>query len=267
MLAGLVEALETLLGAFEEELRADSAAGDALAGALRECAGEESGLQARMRELADAVTAAEVEAQQARDQAAESEGELGTLADRLGLEALPAAEELPASELAALRDRVERLARRREALGPVNPLAAEEYREALERVEELEAARSDLENALRELRTLIRNTDREIAESFQQTFMAAADNFEALVADVFPGGRGRLRLVGGEQAGPRAVLGGEELPPASGGGGRREDRVRAAGGGGRRVRAGRGCSASRSRSRRPGSRPSACHCFRAGRSR
>ncbi|MGD1051501.1 MAG: AAA family ATPase [Solirubrobacteraceae bacterium] len=214
VLAGLVEALETLLGAFEEELRADSAAGDALAGALRECAGEESGLQARMRELADAVTAAEVEAQQARDQAAESEGELGTLADRLGLEALPAAEELPASELAALRDRVERLARRREALGPVNPLAAEEYREALERVEELEAARSDLENALRELRTLIRNTDREIAESFQQTFMAAADNFEALVADVFPGGRGRLRLVR-EQAGPRAVLGGEELPPAS----------------------------------------------------
>ena len=167
-----------------------------------------------MRELADAVTAAEVEAQQARDQAAESEGELGVLADRLGLEAMPAPEELPASELAALRDRVERLARRREALGPVNPLAAEEYREALERVEELEAARSDLENALRELRTLIRNTDREIAESFQQTFTAAADNFEALVADVFPGGRGRLRLVR-EQAGPRAVLGGEPLPASS----------------------------------------------------
>jgi hypothetical protein len=93
-----------------------------------------------MRGLADAVTAAEVEAQQARDQAAEAEGELGVLADRLGLEALPAQEEVPASELAALRDRVERLARRREALGPVNPLAAEEYREALERVEELEAS-------------------------------------------------------------------------------------------------------------------------------
>jgi chromosome segregation protein len=210
----LVGVLETLLASFDEELRADSAAGDALAGALRECAGEESGLQSRMRGLADAVTAAEVEAQQARDQAAEAEGELGVLADRLGLEALPAQEEVPASELAALRDRVERLARRREALGPVNPLAAEEYREALERVEELEAARSDLESALRELRSLIRNTDREIAESFQQTFTAAADNFEALVADVFPGGRGRLRLVR-EQAGPRAVLGGEELPPSA----------------------------------------------------
>jgi chromosome segregation protein len=210
----LVGALETLLASFDDELRADSAAGDALAGTLRECAGEESRMQARMRELADSVTAAEVEAQQARDQAAEAEAELGDLADRLGLEALPAQEEVPASELAALRERVERLARRREALGPVNPLAAREYREALERVEELEAARSDLESALRELRALIRNTDREIADSFQQTFTAAADNFEALIADVFPGGRGRLSLVR-EQAGPRAVLGGEELPPAA----------------------------------------------------
>jgi chromosome segregation protein len=92
----------------------------------------------------------------------------------------------------------------------VNPLAAQEYREALERVEELEAQRSDLENALRELRALIRNTDREIADSFQQTFAAAAENFEALVGDVFPGGRGRLRLVR-DQAAPRAVLGGEAL--------------------------------------------------------
>ncbi len=210
-LEALGAALEGVLVAFDEELRADSAAGEALAGTLRECAGEESGLQTRLRELADAVTSAEVGAQQARDQAAEAEGELGVLAERLGLEATAAEQELPEGELAALRDRVERLARRREALGPVNPLAAEEYREALERVEELETQRGDLESALRELRALIRNTDREIAESFQQTFAAAADNFEALVADVFPGGRGRLRLVR-EQAGPRAVLGGESLP-------------------------------------------------------
>ncbi|MGA3360638.1 MAG: AAA family ATPase [Solirubrobacteraceae bacterium] len=210
-LDSLGAALEAVVLGFERELQADSEAGEALAGALRECAGEETGLQARLRELAETVTAAEVGAQQARDQAAEAEGELSELATRLGLEATAADQELPESELAALRDRVLRLGRRREALGPVNPLAAEEYREALERVEELEAQRSDLENALRELRALIRNTDREIADSFQQTFAAAAENFEALVGDVFPGGRGRLRLVR-DQAAPRAVLGGEALP-------------------------------------------------------
>jgi chromosome segregation protein len=209
-LESLGAALEAVVIGFERELQADSAAGEALAGALRECAGEETGLQARLRELAETVTAAEVGAQQARDQAAEAEGELSELATRLGLEATAADQELPESELVALRDRVLRLGRRREALGPVNPLAAQEYREALERVEELEAQRSDLENALRELRALIRNTDREIADSFQQTFAAAAENFEALVGDVFPGGRGRLRLVR-DQAAPRAVLGGEAL--------------------------------------------------------
>jgi len=206
-------ALEAILAALEGELSADSAAGEALASALRECASAESALQGRLRGLADAVTAAEVAAQQARDQAAEAESELGALGGRLGLEALPAEAELGEGEREALRERVERLARRRELLGPVNPLAAEEYREELERVEGLEAQRSDLEGALRELRLLIRNTDREIAESFEQTFAATAANFEELVADVFPGGRGRLRLVR-EEAGPRPLLGGEALPAA-----------------------------------------------------
>ncbi|MGI8557427.1 MAG: hypothetical protein ACR2ND_03795, partial [Solirubrobacteraceae bacterium] len=97
----------------------------------------------------------------------------------------------------------------RKPLGPVNPLAADEYGEALERVEELETQRCDLEVALRELRALIRETDRQITETFEQTFTTAARNFEQLVEDVFPGGRGRLRLVR-EDAGPRAVLGGEK---------------------------------------------------------
>ena len=207
--AALGAPVETLLVVIDEELRADNAAGEALAAALRECAGTESALQGSLRELAETVTSAEVAAQQARDQAAEAEAELGALAGRLGLEALPADEELGEEGRAALRERVERLARRREQLGPVNPLAAEEYREALERVETLEAQRSDLEGALRELRTLIATTDREIAENFEQTFAAAAANFEALVADVFPGGRGRLRLVSDDSA-PRAVLGGEQ---------------------------------------------------------
>ncbi len=83
-------------------------------------------------------------------------------------------------------------------------MAADEYREALERVEELEGQRVDLETALRELRALIRDTDRQITESFDQAFAATAGNFEELVGQLFPGGRGRLRLVR-EDAGPRAV--------------------------------------------------------------
>ncbi|MGB2710174.1 MAG: AAA family ATPase, partial [Conexibacter sp.] len=53
-------------------------------------------------------------------------------------------------------------------------------------------------------------TDRQIRETFEATFTAAATNFEELAEQLFPGGRGRLRLVR-EDAGPRPVLGGEPL--------------------------------------------------------
>jgi chromosome segregation protein len=135
----------------------------------------------------------------------------------------PGSEEQVASEVEplgeeqeqALRARLERLARRREQLGPVNPLAQDEYAEAVAHIEELEERRTDLETALRELRAVIRETDRQIHETFNETFSAAARNFEELVGDVFPGGSGRLCLVRDEQ-GPRAVLGGEPAPEDGG---------------------------------------------------
>jgi chromosome segregation protein len=61
-----------------------------------------------------------------------------------------------------------------------------------------------------ELEGLIREADRQIRESFEQTFEAAARNFEDVVQHLFPGGRGRLRLV--HPDGPRPVIGGEEVP-------------------------------------------------------
>ncbi len=124
-------------------------------------------------------------------------------------------EPLDEEQVQALTARLERLRRRREQLGPVNPLAQEEYAEALAHVEELEARRSDLETALRELRTVIRDTDRQIHETFHATFEAAARNFEELARDVFPGGGGRLRLVKDAHV-PRPVLGGQSLPDDGG---------------------------------------------------
>src|SRR3712207_8375853 len=47
-------------------------------------------------------------------------------------------------------------------------------------------------------------------EAFEETFEAAARNFEEVVQDLFPGGRGKLRLVK-EDSGPRPVLGGGEV--------------------------------------------------------
>jgi chromosome segregation protein len=250
VLASAGEAVGGLLAQIEELLSQDRAAGEQVSAELRACAQEEAEIQASLRVEGEAVTGAEVAAQRLRDQAAEAQEELREVSERLEPPVAGAAADKPGSgetelggqdaqdessqartvkqpgpELAvveaveplgeeqeqALRARLERLARRREQLGPVNPLAGQEYAEAIAHVEELEERRTDLETALRELRAVIRETDRQIHETFNETFSAAARNFEELVGDVFPGGSGRLRLVKDEQV-PRAVLGGQAAP-------------------------------------------------------
>jgi chromosome segregation protein len=237
-IAAATEAIEARLEVLEAELAEDRRAGEEMASRLRECAAEEAGIQSSLRAAGEAVTESEVAAQRLRDQAAEAELESAAVAERLGLpdpaqagaehpadergeagahresapgEAEPPFEPLEPERRRELEERVQRLTRRREQLGPVNPLAQDEYAEAVEYVEELESQRSDLETALRELRTLIKETDRQIEETFEETFQAAARNFEELVGDVFPGGTGRLRLVE-DDLGPRPVLGGQPLP-------------------------------------------------------
>ena len=238
-LVSTAAAVHARVSQLEQDLAADRQAGEEMASALRACAAEEAEIQAALRLAGEAVTDAEVAAQRLRDLAGEAELELASVGERLGLtdrgageaardagaaDGEPAAgdgaaehEPLAEEEAQALRARVQRLTRRREQLGPVNPLAQEEYAEALAHVEELESQRRDLETALRELRSVIRETDRQIQETFEETFSAAARNFEQLVGDVFPGGSGRLRLVRdeypeGHRQALRPVLGGQPLP-------------------------------------------------------
>jgi chromosome segregation protein len=212
---GAAEVISHSLGSFEAALVADRQAGEHVAGELRSCAAHEATLHAQLQRENESLTEAEVRLQRARDQDADARAELQALATRLELAAEPAEEELTEEERASLRARVERLERRREQLGPVNPLAQEEYDEALAHVEELEAQRADLETALRELEKLIADTDRQIRETFERTFEATARNFEELAGKLFPGGKGRLRLVT-ERDGPARVLGGQSPPAAEG---------------------------------------------------
>ncbi len=210
------EAVEQRVAELEAELASDREKGEAMAGELRACAAEEAEIQARLRGAGEAVTAVEVAAQRLRDQAQEAMQEVQAVADLLELSAQARAERaepLGEEQAETLAARVDRLQRRREQLGPVNPLAQEEYAEAVAHVEELESRRSDLETALRELKAVIRETDKQIEETFAETFAAAARNFEELAGDMFPGGSGRLKLLRDEQT-PRAVLGGQPLSDA-----------------------------------------------------
>jgi len=210
VLAAASEAVAARREELTEQLAADEAVGERTAAELRACASEEVQIQGRLKQASEAVTHAEVAAQQLRDAEHEAVARLGAIATKLELPAEPASAPLAEERREELQVKIDRLARRREQLGPVNPLAEQEYEEAIAHVEELETQRGDLEAALAELESLIKETDRRIRESFEETFEQAARNFEDVVQQLFPGGRGRLRLV--KPDGPKPVIGGEEVP-------------------------------------------------------
>jgi chromosome segregation protein len=94
----------------------------------------------------------------------------------------------------ALVERAERLRRRREELGRVNPLAAEEYAREKENLADLVAQREDLERSLDELANLRDELDETVDRRFAETFAAVSANFEEVAQTLFPGGKGRLLL-------------------------------------------------------------------------
>ena len=193
----------------QAELDADRAAGERLAADLRAGAAAENAAQTRLH--GGAAGGHEGRGPRPAGARPRARGRRGAGRARDGSGSRPSRprSRCPTGERENLAARIERLQRRREQLGPVNPLAQDEYAEAIAHVEELEGRREDLEDALRELKGLIRDTDTRIREAFEETFTAAAKNFEEVAEALFPGGRGRLRLVR-EDAGPRPVLGGAE---------------------------------------------------------
>jgi chromosome segregation protein len=195
---------ERLEARAEKLAEVDGEDGGDVAAELRECSQQEFGLQAELREASEAMTVAEVEATQLRTHRDESTAELQRLGVALGEELGAADEALGDEEREAIETKLARLDRNREQIGPVNPLAEREYTEAREHVTELAEQRKDLEKAISELRALIRRTDREIAAAFEETFEMTARGFEEMVAELFPGGKGRLRRV---DVGPRPFAG------------------------------------------------------------
>ncbi len=90
--------------------------------------------------------------------------------------------------------RVRDLEREIRLMGPINPLALEEFAALQERQAFLEGQLEDVRSARRELGKVIRAVDAEIVEVFRAAYADVAENFERLFTTLFPGGQGRLRL-------------------------------------------------------------------------
>ena len=80
-------------------------------------------------------------------------------------------------------------------LGPINPLAAREFRDLEERHRFLSEQMADVESSRSELRKVISALEGEIQRRFDAAFTEVAAAYEKYFEVLFPGGRGRIRLV------------------------------------------------------------------------
>ena len=186
----LIRALDIPASRFEAPLRARVDAGGARTGEL----GDE------LRRLG----AAEVELRQALSQSAERASAIDVEAARIEAEAAEARRRLAdagtderaeGDDRDELVEKAERLERRRESLGQVNPLAKEEYDTEKARLEDLAVQRKDLEASLEELEKLRAELTETVERRFAETFEAVQRNFAEVASTLFPGGEGRLSLV------------------------------------------------------------------------
>jgi len=195
------------------ELEAERNAGEARDGLLQF---ESEQVRGRILEIEEALRAARQLLEQARDR----RGELSAAAAKLQSDAQYMAEtclnelNLPREELLADPTietvRGEQLAgeervyhdmrTRLEAMGPVNMMALEEYKETAERHSFLETQRKDLLESIENTQATIREIEVFSRQKFEEAFARINENFQATFRKLFAGGSAFMRLTDEENS-------------------------------------------------------------------
>ena len=114
------------------------------------------------------------------------------------VEALLAAHDA-ARDLEEVRQRHEELTAKLEAMGPVNLVADEEFRELTERLEFLRTQHDDVVGSIKDLEKALRGMTRTAQERFQEAFDDISRHFSNIFSRLFEGGRAELRMVPPEE--------------------------------------------------------------------
>ena len=195
------------------EFEAERNAGAAREGLLQF---ESEQIRARITEIDELLRNTRQQLDQARDRrgeisasAAKLQSDLQHLADtclnELGVEraALIADSTIPvmAGEQLALEDQAYREMRTRlDAMGPVNMMALEEYKETAERHQFLDTQRKDLLESIENTTATIREIDQLSRTKFEEAFHKINENFQATFRKLFGGGHALMRLTDEENS-------------------------------------------------------------------
>ena len=109
---------------------------------------------------------------------------------------LAAVEETSLDEVGVgeVEQRSQEIRARIEALGPVNPQALEEFKEAEQRYDFLNTQRQDLLDSIRDTEKAVQELDIESRRRFKEAFEAINEHFRQMFRTLFGGGQGEMRL-------------------------------------------------------------------------
>jgi chromosome segregation protein len=190
---GRLDEIESVLGGLRERRRAQSEAARAVAGRLDGLRGERTEAERRLATVREQSQRIEISEAEVR---LKLENVIEALRRDQGCEPGRAtkAERPDLPEGATPSGRARELERDLRLMGPINPLALQEYEELQQRHEFLQAQLDDVRSTRRDLNKVIRAIDDEIVSVFAAAYADVAENFEHLFQTLFPGGRGALKL-------------------------------------------------------------------------
>jgi chromosome segregation protein len=101
-----------------------------------------------------------------------------------------------AANIESWEEKLEKVRKRIDRLGPINLAAIDEFKEQTERKEYLDSQLADLNDALATLEGAIRKIDRETRNRFRDTYNDVNDGFKRIFPKLFGGGHAYLELTG-----------------------------------------------------------------------
>ncbi|MEA2452470.1 MAG: chromosome segregation protein [Actinomycetota bacterium] len=157
-------------------------------------------MRARERELTQSLEEVTRKQNEAAVRRAETRARTEAIAERameewaMSVDELTQLERFTQEQEAESRTEVEKLDREMKRLGAVNPHAAEEFRELSEREEFLVTQIDDLQSGKRDLMKVVHDVDDTIVRVFGEAFDDVAREYEGVIARLFPGGSGGIKL-------------------------------------------------------------------------
>ncbi len=189
--SALLERAEHWAVKLKDRARFEQADSESLRGTIREAQDAVRAIQAQIDDQSSLMSDTRVDKGQLEIQVKSA---VARIVDEYGMPLERALEQEPLETRTSAEDRAHALRKRLENLGPVNPVAMQEYEALKARRDFMTEQVEDLLASRRALNKVVAAIDRKIRDRFLETFEQVNGHFQEVFAVLFPGGHSSLEL-------------------------------------------------------------------------